>query len=111
MNFNYQDIRKDCPILDQQVNKHPWVYFDNAATAQRPIQVIDKIREFSVLTNANIHRGTHAHAIRTTEAYENARDIVADFLHAKEREQIILTHGTKESINLIARSFLRKITF
>jgi cysteine desulfurase/selenocysteine lyase len=108
MDFNYQDIRKDFPILDQQVNKRPWVYFDNAATAQRPIQVIEKIREFSVLTNANIHRGTHAHAIRTTEAYENARDIVKDFLHAKEREEIIFTHGTTESINLVARSFCEK---
>ena len=82
--------------------------FDNAATAQRPIQVIEKIREYSVLTNANIHRGTHAHAIRTTEAYENARDIVKDFLHAKEREEIIFTHGTTESINLVARSFCEK---
>ena len=105
MDFNYQDIRKDFPILDQQVNKRPWVYFDNAATAQRPTQVIEKIREFSVLTNANIHRGTHAHAIRTTEAYEYARDIVKDFLHAKEREEIIFTHATTESINLFDRSF------
>lgn len=108
MGFNYQDIRKDFPILDQQVNKRPWVYFDNAATTQRPIQVIEKIREYSVLTNSNIHRGTHAHAIRTTEAFENARDIVRDFLHAKEREEIIFTHGTTESINLVARSFCEK---
>jgi cysteine desulfurase/selenocysteine lyase len=108
MSFNYQDIRKNFPILDQQVNKRPWVYFDNAATAQRPIQVIEKIREYSVLTNSNIHRGTHTHAIRTTEAYENARDIVRDFLHAKEREEIIFTHGTTESINLVARSFCEK---
>ena len=108
MDFNYQDIRKDFPILDQQVNKRPWVYFDNAATAQRPVQVIEKIREYSVLTNSNIHRGTHSHAIRTTEAYENARDIVKDFLHAKEREEIIFTHGTTESINLVARSFCEK---
>jgi cysteine desulfurase/selenocysteine lyase len=108
MPFNYQDIRKDFPILDQTVNKHPWVYFDNAATAQRPIQVIEKIREFSVLTNSNIHRGTHYHAIKTTEAYENARDIVKSFLNAGEREEIIFTHGTTESINLVARSFCEK---
>lgn len=105
MNINFQDIRKDFPILDQEVNKRPWVYFDNAATSQRPLQVIEKIREFSVLTNANIHRGTHAHAIRTTEAYENARDILKNFLNAKEREEIIFTHGTTESINLVAHSF------
>jgi len=108
MSFNYQDIRKDFPILDQRVNNHPWIYFDNAATAQRPFPVIEKIRECSMLTNANIHRGTHAHAIRTTEAYENARDIVKDFLHAKEREEIIFTHGTTESINLVAYSFCEK---
>jgi len=108
MSFNYQDIRKDFPILDQKVNKRPWVYFDNAATAQRPLQVIEKIREFSVNTNANIHRGTHFHAIKTTEAYENARDIVRDFIHAGEREEIIFTHGTTESINLVARSFCEK---
>jgi len=108
MGFNFQDIRKDFPILDQQVNKHPWVYFDNAATAQRPKVVLEKIREFSVITNANIHRGTHNHAIRTTEAYENARDIVKDFLHAEAREEIIFTHGTTESINLVAHSFCEK---
>jgi cysteine desulfurase/selenocysteine lyase len=108
MSFDYQNIRKDFPILDQQVNKRPWIYFDNAATAQRPLRVIEKIREYSVLTNANIHRGTHAHAIRTTEAYENARDIVKEFLHAKEREEVIFTHGTTESINLVAHSFCEK---
>ena len=108
MSFNYQDIRKDFPILDQKVNKRPWVYFDNAATSQRPLQVIEKIREFSVNTNANIHRGSHFHAIKTTEAYENARDIVRDFIQAGEREEIIFTHGTTESINLVARSFCEK---
>jgi cysteine desulfurase/selenocysteine lyase len=108
MSFNYQDIRKDFPILDQTVINRPWVYFDNAATAQRPIQVIEKVREYSILTNSNIHRGTHAHAIKTTEAYEAARDIVKDFIHAKEREEIIFTHGTTESINLVAHSFCEK---
>jgi cysteine desulfurase/selenocysteine lyase len=108
MSFNYQDIRKDFPILDQTVINRPWVYFDNAATAQRPIQVIEKVREYSILTNANIHRGTHAHAIKTTEAYEAARDVVKDFIHAKEREEIIFTHGTTESINLVAHSFCEK---
>jgi cysteine desulfurase/selenocysteine lyase len=105
MDFNFLDVRKDFPILDQQVNNRPWIYFDNAATSQRPLVVVEKIHEFSLQTNANIHRGTHFHAIKTTEAYENARDIVKEFLHAKEREEIIFTHGTTESINLVARSF------
>ena len=108
MSLNYKEIRRDFPILDQLVNKRPWIYFDNAATAQRPMQVIEKIRECSVQTNANIHRGTQNHAIKTTEAYENARDIVKDFLHAREREEIIFTHGTTESINLVARTFCEK---
>ncbi len=105
MSYDYQNIRKDFPILDQQVNNRPWVYFDNAATAQRPLAVVEKIQEFSLRTNSNIHRGTHFHAIKTTEAFENSRDIVRNFLHAKEREEVIFTHGTTESINLVARSF------
>jgi cysteine desulfurase/selenocysteine lyase len=108
MVFNYQDIRRDFPILDQKVNNRPWIYFDNAATSQRPRQVVEKIGEYSLVTNSNIHRGTHDHAIRTTEAFETARDIVKEFLHAKEREEIIFTHGTTESINLVARSFCEK---
>jgi len=108
MSFNIKDIRKDFPILDQTVNNRPWVYFDNAATTQRPIPVVEKIHEFSLRTNANIHRGTHSHAIKTTEAYENARDIVREFLNANEREEIIFTHGTTESINLVAHSFCEK---
>ena len=108
MSIDFQDIRKDFPILDQKVNNRPWIYFDNAATTQRPIPVIEKIREYSVMTNANIHRGTHAHSIKTTEAFESARDIVKDFLHAGEREEIIFTHGTTESVNLVARSFCEK---
>jgi cysteine desulfurase/selenocysteine lyase len=108
MSFNFQDIRKEFPILDRKVNNRPWIYFDNAATSQRPLPVIEKIREFSTLTNANIHRGTHSHAILTTEAYENARDVVRDFIHAGQREEIIFTHGTTESINLVAHSFCEK---
>ncbi|MCE1198130.1 MAG: cysteine desulfurase [Marinilabiliales bacterium] len=108
MSFNLQEIRKDFPILDQSVNGRPWVYFDNAATAQRPRVVIEKMDEFSLLTNANIHRGTHAHAIRTTEAYEASRDRVKEFLHAENREEIIFTSGTTASINLVARSFSEK---
>lgn len=108
MGFQADEIRKDFPILDQVINNRPWVYFDNAATTQRPVPVIEKIREYSVLTNANIHRGTHSHAIRTTEAYEKARDIVRDFIHAGDREEVIFTHGTTESINLVARSFCER---
>ena len=98
-------IRKDFPILDQKVNGKPLIYFDNAATSQRPVQVIDRISEFSLRINGNIHRATHTLANRTTEAYENARETLRSYLNAQESAEIIFTHGTTESINLVAHSF------
>ena len=98
-------IRKDFPILDQKVNGKPLIYFDNAATSQRPVQVIDRISEFSLRINGNIHRATHTLANRTTEAYENARETLRSYLNAQETAEIIFTHGTTESINLVAHSF------
>ena len=98
-------IRKDFPILDQKVNGKPLVYFDNAATSQRPQQVIDRVNEFSLRINGNIHRATHSFANRTTEAFENARETMRTFLNAAETSEVIFTHGATESINLIAHSF------
>ena len=98
-------IRKDFPILDQSINGKPLIYFDNAATAQRPIQVIEKMNEFSLHTNANIHRATHTLANKTTEAFESAREIVRKFVNAQEPAEILFTHGTTESLNLVAFSF------
>ena len=98
-------IRKDFPILDQKVNGKPLIYFDNAATSQRPIQVIDRVNEFSLRINGNIHRATHFFANKTTEAYENARETLRSYLNAEETAEIIFTHGTTESINLVAHSF------
>ena len=98
-------IRKDFPILDQKVNGKPLIYFDNAATSQRPIQVIERVNEFSLRTNANIHRATHFLANKTTEAYEASRETVRQFINAAELGEVIFTHGTTESINLIAFSF------
>ena len=103
--LDIQNIRKDFPILDQAVNGKPLIYFDNAATSQRPIQVIERMNEFSLRTNANIHRATHFLANKTTEAYESSRETVRSYLNASESEEVIFTHGTTESINLVAFSF------
>ena len=98
-------IRKDFPILDQQVNGKPLIYFDNAATSHRPVQVIERINEFSLRTNGNIHRATHTLANKTTEAFEASRETVRQYLNAAEVAEVIFTHGTTESINLVAFSF------
>ena len=98
-------IRKDFPILDQQVNGKPLIYFDNAATSHRPVQVIERTNEFSLRTNGNIHRATHTLANKTTEAFEASRETVRQFLNAAEVAEVIFTHGTTESINLVAFSF------
>ena len=98
-------IRKDFPILDQQVNGKPLIYFDNAATSHRPVQVIERMNEFSLRTNGNIHRATHTLANKTTEAFEASRETVRQFLNAAEVAEVIFTHGTTESINLVAFSF------
>ena len=98
-------IRKDFPILDQKVNGKPLIYLDNAATSQRPIQVIEVIDEFSRRINGNIHRATHYMANKTTEAFEGARETVRKYLNAAEPAEVVFTHGTTESINLVAFSF------
>lgn len=105
MSLDISNIRKDFPILNQQVNGKPLIYFDNAATAQRPLQVIEKIKEFSVKFNANIHRATHFLANKTTEAFEESRETIRKFINASESAEVIFTHGTTESINLVASSF------
>lgn len=105
MSFDLLNIRKDFPILDQKVNGKSLVYLDNAATSQRPVQVIERMNEFSLKTNGNIHRATHTFANKTTEAFENAREIVRNHLNAAETAEVIFTHGTTESINLVAHSF------
>ena len=105
MALDILNIRRQFPILDQNINGKPLIYFDNAATAQRPLQVIEKMDEFSLRTNANIHRATHSLANKTTEAYESARETVRKILNAEESPEVIFTHGTTESINLVAFSF------
>ncbi len=97
--------RGDFPILNQTVNDQPLVYLDNAATTQKPQCVIDAISRYYTTSNANIHRGNHTLAVHATEAYENVRKKVADYINASSTNEIVFTSGATESINLIAHSF------
>ena len=103
--IDWEAVRSDFPILNQKVNGHPLVYLDNAASSQKPQVVIDAIRNHYENNNANVHRGIHELSNRSTETYENARQRVAKYLNAKNRDEIIFTRGTTESINLVAQSW------
>ena len=103
--LDIKEIRNQFPVLDQQVYGKPLVYLDNAATTQKPLCVIERERDYYLHENCNIHRGVHYLSQKATEAYEHARQTVADFIHAKEAREIIFTRGTTESLNLLATSF------
>ncbi len=100
-------LRPLFPALDQQVHGQELVYFDNAATTQRPDSVIAAISHFYAHDNANVHRAVHTLSARATEAYEGARDRIARYLNAASRQEIVFTRGTTEGINLVAQSWLR----
>jgi cysteine desulfurase/selenocysteine lyase len=105
MNAQYiRSIRVDFPILSQEIYKKPLIYFDNAATTQKPQSVIDKISFGYTNLNANIHRGVHFLSQKATEAHENARKYIADYINAETSEEVIFTRGTTEAINLVASS-------
>jgi len=101
----WDHIRDEFPILNQQVNGHPLVYLDNAATTQKPRAVIAALDRFYARDNANVHRGLHALSMRSTDGYEGARARVARFINAEAPEEVIFTRGTTESINLVASSW------
>ena len=98
-------IREDFPALAQEINGHPLVYFDNAATTHKPRAMLESVQKYYKHDNANVHRGVHELSNRATTAYEGARDRVAQFLNASTREEIIFTRGTTESINLVASTW------
>jgi cysteine desulfurase/selenocysteine lyase len=100
-------IRADFPILHQEVNGKPLVYFDNAATTQKPTSVIEALTGYYTHTNANIHRGIHYLAEKATSAFEDTRQAIAQFLNAPSPEQVVFTYGTTDSINLVAQAFGR----
>lgn len=105
MNFDVHKIREDFPILQEKVYGKPLVYFDNGATTQKPLQVIECINDFHRHHNGSIHRGVHYLSEQATEAYEKARKTVQDFIHAKHSHEIIFTSGTTASLNGVAFSF------
>ena len=96
------NIRDQFPILHQKVHGHPLIYFDNAATSQKPLKVINAISEYYLQENSNIHRGAHYLSNQATEKYEKSREAVRHLINAESTEEIILTKGTTESINLVA---------
>jgi cysteine desulfurase / selenocysteine lyase len=102
---DWESVRKDFPILDQQVHGHPLVYFDNAATTQKPRAVVEALRRYYDRDNANVHRGLHELSSRATEAYEGARARVAQYIGAASADEIVFTRGTTESINLVAQAW------
>lgn len=106
--FDVQAVRRDFPILAERVNGKPLVWFDNAATTQKPKAVIDRLRYFYEHENSNIHRAAHELAARATDAYEGARSKAARFLGAKSTDEIIFVRGATEGINLLANTFGRR---
>jgi cysteine desulfurase/selenocysteine lyase len=106
--YDVQRARRDFPILGQKVHGKPLVYLDNAATTQKPQQVLDAIVRYYSEDNANVHRGVHQLSERATEAYERARAIAQRFLNAARPEEIIFVRGTTEAINLIAQTYGRR---
>lgn len=106
--FDVQAVRRDFPILNETVNGRPLIWFDNAATTQKPRSVIERLKYFYEHENSNIHRAAHELAARATDAYEGARNKVARFLNAGSAEEIIFTRGATEAINLVAATFGRQ---
>jgi cysteine desulfurase/selenocysteine lyase len=106
--FDVQRVRDDFPILRQKVHGHPLAYFDNAATTQKPQQVLEALRRYYTTENANVHRGVHLLSQHATLAYEEARNKLQRFLNAAEPREIVFTRGTTEAINLVAQTYGRR---
>lgn len=102
---DWQRVRRDFPILDQQVHGKPLIYFDNAATSQKPLAVIEAVSDYYKKDNANVHRGIHELSNRSTHSFEAARARAARFLNAASPDEIVFTRGTTEAINLVAHSW------
>lgn len=101
------EIKSYFPILNQEVNGHPLVYLDSAATSQKPVQVLEALKSYYEFDNSNVHRGVHTLGNRATEKYEGAREKVQHFINAKATEEIIFLRGTTTAINLVAQSYGR----
>ncbi|MFB3049513.1 MAG: aminotransferase class V-fold PLP-dependent enzyme, partial [Acidimicrobiia bacterium] len=98
-------LRDDFPILSREVNGHPLVYLDSAATTQKPVQVLDAVDHYYRTMNANVHRGAHALSVEATDAYEGARARVASFINAGSPNEVVFTRGTTSALNTIAYGY------
>ncbi|OLN22595.1 cysteine desulfurase [Domibacillus antri] len=105
--MNAKELRKYFPILDQEVNGHPLVYLDSAATSQKPVQVIEALNAYYRQHNSNVHRGVHTLGNRATDLYEGARDKVRRFINASSTKEIVFLRGTTTALNLVAQSYGR----
>lgn len=105
--FNVSDLRKEFPIVNSMVKQKPLVYFDNAATTQKPQVVINAVKDFYTSSNANIHRGVYALSVKATNLYEDARKNVQKFINASNANEIVFCRGATEAINLVAHSFVK----
>ena len=103
--YDVNKIRKDFPILSRQVYGRPLVYLDNAATTQKPLCVLDAMRDEYLNVNANVHRGVHYLSQQATDLHEAARERVRRFINARATEEVVFTRGTTEAINLVASTF------
>jgi len=108
VSFDIQKIRSQFPILEEKINGYPLVYFDNAATTQKPLRVIQRLVDYYSRENCNIHRGVHFLSQEATRAFEETREKVRQFVNAGKKEEIIFTKGTTEAINMVASSFGNK---
>ncbi|RFB13622.1 cysteine desulfurase [Bacillus sp. HNG] len=106
--MNIQEIKEHFPILDQKINGHPLTYLDSSATSQKPITVIEAIENYYRKYNSNVHRGAHTLGNLATDAYENAREKVKEFIHARESAEVVFTRGTTNSLNLVAQCYVKE---
>ena len=104
-----EQIRQDFPILQEKINGNPLIWLDNGATTQRPKQVIDRLSYYYEHENSNVHRGAHTLAAKSTDAFEGARQTVADFIGAPSKDNIVFVRGTTEGINLVAHSYVKPL--
>ena len=103
--YDIEKVREDFPILSREVHGKPLVYLDNAATTQKPLCVLDAMRDEYLNENANVHRGVHYLSVQATDLHEQARETVRRFLNAESASEIVFTRGTTEGLNLIAATF------
>ncbi|GAE92861.1 cysteine desulfurase [Gracilibacillus boraciitolerans JCM 21714] len=106
--MDVKSIREQFPILHQQVNGHPLVYLDSAATSQKPVQVIESLESYYRNHNSNVHRGVHTLGTRATDQYEGARDKVKTFINADSTQEVIFTRGTTTALNMVAYGYARQ---